>query len=189
MKTRLYTLCFVVLLFLMYACTSQEEQRKKKVNKYYETYYQKRDINAVKSLFSADIQYYDDKYKMPMDTFVMIFNFDKKLEAKAQIMNMSMSKDTIVVLEKLTDELDLLLKRPSAQYRKKFIFKGDKISQIISLPYKQEEWANAYLERMQQFFVWLKESHSKESTILMREPYTHVESILAYAKEYAKQTK
>jgi hypothetical protein len=173
----------------MYACTSKEEQCKKKVQEYYDAYYQKRDINAVKSLFLAGVQYYDDKYKMPADTFALIFDFDKKLQAKTQIMNITVNKDTVTVLEKLTDELDPLLKRPAAQYKKKFIFKENKILHIVSFPHKQEEWAKLYLERMQQFFMWMRETHSKEFLTLVNEPYTNADALLNYAKEYAKQNK
>lgn len=189
MKIRTYLLCCTALLFLVYACTSKEEQRKKKVKEYYEAYYQKRDINAVKALFSAGVQYYDDKYKMSADTFALIFDFDKKLQAKYQITNMTVNKDTITVLEKLSDELDPLLKRPSAQYSKKFVFKDNKIDKIVSLPHKQEEWIKVYVERMQQFFMWLRDTHAKEFITLTTEPYTHTELLLTYAKEYAKQNK
>ncbi len=189
MKIRIHILCCTALLFLVYACTSKEEQRKKKVKEYYDAYYQKRDINAVKALFSAGVQYYDDKYKMPADTFAIIFDFDRKLQAKTQITNMTVNKDTVTVLEKLSDELDPLLKRPSAQYQKKFTFRENKILQIVSLPHKQEEWAKVYVERMQQFFIWLRDSHPKEFITLTTEPYTNTELLLTYAKEYAKQNK
>jgi hypothetical protein len=189
MKIKPYILSLLAIISLLYACTSKEDRYKKKVQEYYDAYYQKRDMNSIKSLFSAGIQYYDDKYKMPADTFALIFDFDKKLQAKTQIVNMTVNKDTVTVIEKLTDELDPLLKRPSAQYKKKFILKDNKILQIISLPYKQEEWAKMYVERMQQFFIWMRETNPKEFLILVSEPYTHADLILTHAKEYAKQVK
>jgi len=189
MKIKPYILSLLAIISLLYACTSKEDRYKKKVQEYYDAYYQKRDMNSVKSLFSAGVQYYDDKYKMSADTFALIFDFDKKLQAKTQIVSMAVNKDTVTVIEKLTDELDPLLKRPSAQYKKKFVLKENKIFQIVSFPYKPEEWANKYVESMQKFFMWVREANPKEFPILTSEPYTHADLILTNAKEYAKQVK
>lgn len=191
MKIKLSNLfTFILLLFVfLYACVSKEERSKKKVQEYYDAYYQKRDLNAVKALFSAGIQYYDDKYKMSTDTFMLIFDFDKKLQAKSQITSITVNKDTVTVLEKLSDDLDPLIKRPNAQYKKKFILKENKILSIINLPHKQEEWVNTYVERMQQFFAWVRENNPKDFPVMISEPYTHGELILNQAKMYAKQAK
>jgi hypothetical protein len=42
---------------------------------------------------------------------------------------------------------------------------------------------------MQQFFMWMRETHSKEFLTLVNEPYTNADALLNYAKEYAKQNK
>lgn len=189
MKIHIYTWFLFILVSLFYACTSKEERYKKQVQQYYDAYYQKRDINAIKPLFSSGVQYYDDKYKMPLDTFTLVLDFDKKLQAKAHIANMSVHTDTVIVTEKLTDDLDALLSRPSAQYKKRFIFKDNKILQVVSLPHNQEEWAKKYLDRMQAFFIWLRETYPKDFPVLANEPYTHADLMLTYAKEYAKQSK
>ncbi|MCS7075818.1 MAG: hypothetical protein NZ455_03875 [Bacteroidia bacterium] len=177
-------------IYLMYACTSKEEQYKKTVKSYYDAYYQKRDINAVKALFSEKgIQYNDDNYKMSPDTFTLIFDFDKKIQTKAYIVDIKVNKDTVIVLEKLADQLDALLKRPSPQYRKRFIFKEGKIYEIISKVENEKEWTDKYLQATQNFLLWVFKKHPTEYQKISLEPYNHAELLLTNAKEYAKELK
>ncbi|MCS7028144.1 MAG: hypothetical protein NZ519_05205 [Bacteroidia bacterium] len=175
---------------LIWGCQSKQERYKKIVTTYYDTYYQKRDIEQIKKLFTtAGIQYTDDNYSMPADTFALIFEFDKQIKSKAYILDMKINKDTVIVFEKITDVLDSLLKRPAQQYRKKFVIKEDKILKIISSAANTQEWTDKYIQNTQKFFVWVQQNHPKESLKIILEPYSNSELLLSIAKEYAKQLK
>lgn len=179
------SLCF------LFACGKKTKPNaSEEIVKQYFEHYNKHDYTALNNLLTSDAKLYENVYPTTRDTFNMLLTYEKDIHSNTRIIELKTKGDTIITLEEMKDDLDPLLKKPSAQYQKKFLVKDGKINTLINNTHEEQKWLKPSTEAISGLYNWVAKNKNSETTLkLLEHPYKNGALMVSLAKEYANSSK